>query len=289
MRKLGFTLIELLVVIAIIAILAAILFPVFAQARGKARQISCLSNTKQMSLSVMMYLQDYDEMLPGYRFSKAGSKQNPFAGDINLGASAKDAIFINQLLNPYIKNDGVWRCPSAISSWVNIDPGGVKDAFQSYGGQNSYAVSNYTFRSNNGIALAAIVEPADTVGMVDGTYYNALPYGPKDGDGPCKLAGEGAYGQVGGPVNPTGSSYPWYWKNIGNSVLDFNNVGTKSPLDTANASFITAGKARHSGQINTMLLDGHSKAMNYDTIVFDAKLVTGSTSSMWDPYKAGCQ
>src|SRR5476651_129734 len=62
--KRGFTLIELLVVIAIIAVLAAILFPVFAQAREKARQTSCLSNEKQLGLAVMQYVQDYDEMTP---------------------------------------------------------------------------------------------------------------------------------------------------------------------------------------------------------------------------------
>src|SRR5881392_304418 len=64
-RKSGFTLIELLVVIAIIAILAAILFPVFAQAREAARKTSCLSNVKQFTLSALMYLQDYDEVLNG--------------------------------------------------------------------------------------------------------------------------------------------------------------------------------------------------------------------------------
>src|SRR5436305_534253 len=64
MRKTAFTLIELLVVIAIIAILAAILFPVFAQARDKARGAACLSNTKQMGLGVSLYTQDYDEVLP---------------------------------------------------------------------------------------------------------------------------------------------------------------------------------------------------------------------------------
>jgi len=63
----GFTLIELLVVIAIIAILAAILFPVFARAREKARQTSCLSNLKQLSLAILMYAEDYDETLPYYQ------------------------------------------------------------------------------------------------------------------------------------------------------------------------------------------------------------------------------
>ena len=62
----GFTLIELLVVIAIIAILAAILFPVFAQAREKARQINCVSNCKNVSTAIMMYIQDYDENMPYY-------------------------------------------------------------------------------------------------------------------------------------------------------------------------------------------------------------------------------
>ncbi len=79
----GFTLIELLVVIAIIAILAAILFPVFAQAREKARQTQCLSNEKQIGTSLMMYAQDYDEVLPGYRFAYI----NPYAANASVGAT----------------------------------------------------------------------------------------------------------------------------------------------------------------------------------------------------------
>lgn len=76
MKTKGFTLIELLVVIAIIAILAAILFPVFAQARAKARQATCLSNQKQLALAVLMYAQDYDEVLPPSNYSAAPNPGN---------------------------------------------------------------------------------------------------------------------------------------------------------------------------------------------------------------------
>jgi prepilin-type N-terminal cleavage/methylation domain-containing protein/prepilin-type processing-associated H-X9-DG protein len=103
-RASAFTLIELLVVIAIIAILAAILFPVFAQAREKARQIACLNNLKQIGTGIMMYAQDYDETLPStWMGNGAGA-----GGD----AGPAPAYTWQYMIIPYIKNDQVFICPS---------------------------------------------------------------------------------------------------------------------------------------------------------------------------------
>src|SRR5947207_2727624 len=100
-RRRGFTLIELLVVIAIIAILAAILFPVFAQAREKARAAACLSNTKQIALSLYLYVQDYDETTPGGCFANFGC---PVDENGKKSATNFTALWP---LRPYIKNDQV--------------------------------------------------------------------------------------------------------------------------------------------------------------------------------------
>jgi len=105
MRK-GFTLIELLVVIAIIAILAAILFPVFAQAREKARQTGCLSNVKQIGLGIQMYVQDFNEYIPRNAFADPPRVQE---GDHFVNCSSPRWMDVMQ---PYVKNTQIHNCPS---------------------------------------------------------------------------------------------------------------------------------------------------------------------------------
>jgi len=116
-RRRGFTLIELLVVIAIIAILAAILFPVFAKAREKARAASCLSNQRQLGTACVMYAQDYDETLPVWGQTPTGP-------------------FWPSYIEPYVKNRQVYLCPSD-------KPGGCNRAYKKHFGQNvSYAMAH---------------------------------------------------------------------------------------------------------------------------------------------------
>jgi prepilin-type N-terminal cleavage/methylation domain-containing protein/prepilin-type processing-associated H-X9-DG protein len=123
----GFTLIELLVVIAIIAILAAILFPVFAQARAKARQTACLSNIKQLNLAIQMYIQDYDENFPYWNWNRqaeGGSIPSP-------GRNHFENLWFNAIY-PYVKNAQIYACPSdagdltpvnsSITWWTTADP-----------------------------------------------------------------------------------------------------------------------------------------------------------------------
>jgi prepilin-type N-terminal cleavage/methylation domain-containing protein len=110
MKRRAFTLIELLVVIAIIAILAAILFPVFAQARDKARQSTCISNMKQWGNAGRMYSQDYDDFYtPPFQY-------------MNVGQTLPDLLWWDDLLQPYVKNRQVAICPNARVDYVAYSP-----------------------------------------------------------------------------------------------------------------------------------------------------------------------
>jgi len=170
-KRNGFTLIELLVVIAIIAILAAILFPVFAQAREKARAASCLSNTRQLATATMMYVQDYDETFA----------PNLYVIPPNVAYSFMD------LHTPYMKNEGILQCPSdpekllfsAFLSQCGIPYVPAKDVRFSYNG--NYCLFNNGTTARPVWSLAAIPKPAETVAFSDGTLmcnFNSPIYHP---------------------------------------------------------------------------------------------------------------
>ena len=146
-RSGGFTLIELLVVIAIIAILAAILFPVFAQAREKARQTSCLSNNKQIGLATMMYIQDYDETFPMEPWF------NNNAGDgvpvVGSGVAGESPFNYKDELTPYIKSQQIWICPT------NIANGSLKTAPPNLGYHMNGNVITRTGQALAGIAATS--------------------------------------------------------------------------------------------------------------------------------------
>lgn len=153
-RDKGFTLIELLVVIAIIAILAAILFPVFAKAREKARTASCQSNLKQLSTAMLMYLQDYDET-----FSNGGG----------YGGTATDARQWDIAIQPYVKNWQVFLCPSNPRSAIDVGAG-----YDYWGQGGNGARPVYTTYGFNTLLpygkLATVRRPAETTMMADSQH-----------------------------------------------------------------------------------------------------------------------
>jgi prepilin-type N-terminal cleavage/methylation domain-containing protein/prepilin-type processing-associated H-X9-DG protein len=151
-RDVGFTLIELLVVIAIIAILAAILFPVFARARENARRASCMSNLKQIALGFIMYSQDYDETLPSSGWL-AGSYQWP-----NGTYSGNNPWFLKMF--PYVKSTQLFNCPSYDYKWQ-----GEPVSRTSYGMNANLYPS--TLNNGYGISLAAIEKPSQTLLVAD--------------------------------------------------------------------------------------------------------------------------
>lgn len=258
-RSAAFTLIELLVVIAIIAILAAILFPVFAQAREKARQTACLSNVKQIALGVQMYSQDYDELLPvaGYNAQCRGRWQWQ--------------IF------PYVKNTQIFTCPNMASApWVSTtnnnytcpasgsrpqttgmvlgqsDRGGYGWNYALHG--NSGGATGAALDSAPGYSLAAIIKPADTIiigetGILPGTAspevgWAMMAYDPRE-------AAAAGFGQPG--LLPQFRHQTEVRANIG-------NPSRPVPIK---------------GNANFAFLDGHAKNLNINYALEKAPQVGG--------------
>ena len=159
-RRTGFTLIELLVVIAIIAILAAILFPVFARAREKARQTSCLSNLKQLELGLLMYKQDYDETNIYDRMvtSNPATPNGPYAAGC---AGGGNIYWWVDIVSPYVKNSQLFICPS---DQLNTACGVPKT--------RSYQPNTEMV----GVKDAVVADPANTIHLIESNYNTRADY-----------------------------------------------------------------------------------------------------------------
>jgi prepilin-type N-terminal cleavage/methylation domain-containing protein/prepilin-type processing-associated H-X9-DG protein len=153
-NKRGFTLIELLVVIAIIAILAAILFPVFAKAREAARKTACINNLKQLGTGIMMYAQDYDETMPSANFGGLGATPT-------YASYGWSYIFV--ILEPYLKNQGILACPSAPKMMVGPAPQiNVNYAYSEYIYDQGRGFSSLAALGNNNYGVASLAILGDS-------------------------------------------------------------------------------------------------------------------------------
>lgn len=186
MKRRAFTLIELLVVISIIAVLAAILFPVFARARENARRTSCLNNLKQIGLGMMMYAQDYDETYPPYQRTSSEAPPFPF-WQTNRWEWA-------HMIFPYTKNTQVYRCPNGNDT---------SNYFGNYG-------VNYHLLHGTPVKLSTVITSSNTYMIMDsGRGYITAGRAYSAPDGAFYLPGAGTVAPGLVDLITTGSS-GWY-------------------------------------------------------------------------------
>ena len=246
-RRRGFTLIELLVVIAIIAILAAILFPVFAQARDKARQMACLSNTKQIALAIYQYAQDYDEVLPVYGYNAQRRGRWQFQ------------------IYPYTKNVAIYNCPNvATNRWVAPTGTALGQSDRGGFGWNLALGADGTGLPNldraPGYSLASIAKPADTI-IVGDTGFNGTA---SHQVGWAMLAAD--------PRNAAANTFtqPGLYPQFRHHATQFKTVvgGNLMPLN---------------GRANFCFMDGHAKSLSLDQALAKAATEDGTALTAEPP------
>jgi prepilin-type N-terminal cleavage/methylation domain-containing protein/prepilin-type processing-associated H-X9-DG protein len=247
MHRKAFTLIELLVVIAIIAILASILFPVFARARENARRTSCMSNLKQIGLGVMQYVQDYDETYP--------------SSTRYISGTTGSTLYWYQDILPYVKSYELFRCPSSSGGYGPADSSydwGVSD--YGYVKAGNYGANRVVMRISSDtnaayVKMPSVISPA--------TIYMIMDFGE------MRISPVRA-------VTPTGASE--YLPGMGNL-----GIGAPTALYTRFAGDFQNG--RHFGGVNVLYADGHTKWATSSEVYREAKKLTdgGLTSTNIGP------
>jgi prepilin-type N-terminal cleavage/methylation domain-containing protein/prepilin-type processing-associated H-X9-DG protein len=266
----AFTLIELLVVIAIIAILAAILFPVFARARAAARKTTCLSNVKQLSLGAMMYVQDWDERFPSWNWGF-------FCNGGNAGQARDSSAFWAPAILPYVKNAQVYKCPDDILQWNDAwadcsDDQGKKDPFgpwfngvkyNFWEGRNpnqvSYGISESLSGGWPSNQLAGIDTPANWMLFADSAsqLVDVWAWGGANAGNKNVIAARAAFSKQ-------AEGCCMMWEGGNEAPFFINKYGRQKVEDST----------RHGGGSNVSFTDGHAKWSKWENLTW-GKLTNG--------------
>jgi prepilin-type N-terminal cleavage/methylation domain-containing protein len=265
--KRGFTLIELLVVIAIIAILAAILFPVFAQARAQARKTTCLSNNKQVGLSILMYVQDYDEVLP-----LLFEPSNGFNAQDFIPNATRDW---HNLIQPYTKNYQMMICPDSGLTFSDpsqpVTNGNRYDLFVNYGMPPVSQLAGAANWGDNYYSPGSTIAWQGIGGYFD-TVFPARPANPTGSDTLAQIAEPAS--QV---MASDATAADWWvaWMAAQGQppaaalsvCVSFGipNYGSRQAgpfFDHLRTNGNNCGEYNNGGQTCTVFVDGHAKALN---------------------------
>jgi prepilin-type N-terminal cleavage/methylation domain-containing protein len=294
-RKRGFTLIELLVVIAIIAILAAILFPVFAQAKEAAKRTSCLSNSNQIGKAMLMYMGDNDDKVPLVMYHVAGSY------------IADNSGYPMTCMADYIANTRLSRCPSdsnATDQGLSLDtngasipitnPEGRKKAWAfraSYGMNMQFICPLVTYTGMPGsdgvgapIGGSQVGSPSSTVAYTESIWDRSASGNPTGGgnwavDAPCLRDVNGALMQ---PFPSGIYQYWWFGAWAITTPLAWNVFGGSWPWHMGKNRGADTWKRRNEGIIVTTFMDQHSKGLKVDALTVGCDVRAAAAGRAFD-------